>query len=129
MSVSWPCASVSLHVRGVCCGVSMACFPSAGTASEPLAEAPDVCGARVRDGRRAQGVFRNYMLVSKSVLLRTLLPGYLERRAIAEAFAHSCFQESLQTQLLRFFGAFSNTPPMLFPLLSVPKAVTSTTGL
>lgn len=42
---------------------------------------------------------------------------------------HSCFQESLQTQLLRFFCAFSNTPPMLFPLFSVPKTVTSTTGL
>lgn len=92
------------------CWVSMACFPSAGTASEPLAEAPDVGRALVCDGPRAQGVFRNYMLVSKSVLLRALLPGYLEWCTIAEAshtavsrspFKHSCCGFSVRFQTLR----------------------------
>lgn len=47
----------------LCCWVSMACFPSAGSASEPLAEAPDVGRGLVCDGPRTQGVFRTSCLL------------------------------------------------------------------
>lgn len=110
----WPWvgpASACLYTYMVLyCWVSMACFPSAGPASEPLAEAPDVDRVLVCDGPCTHGVFRNYMLVSKSVLLRALLPGYLERCKIAEAshtavsrspFKHSCCGFSVRFQTLR----------------------------
>lgn len=97
--MGWPCISLSL-----------ACFPSAGLASELLAKAPDVGRVLVCDGPHTQGVFRNYMLVSKSVLLRALLLGYLERCSFAEAshtavsrspFKHSCCGFSVRFQTLR----------------------------
>lgn len=92
------------------CWDSIACFPFAGLASEPLTEAPDVGTVLVCDGPCTWGVFRNYMLVSKSVLLRALLPGVLERCTIAgtshtavsrSPFKHSCCGFSVRFQTLR----------------------------
>lgn len=88
----------------------MACFPSAGTASEPLTEAPDVGRALVCDGPCAQGVFRNYMLVSKSVLLRAHLPGY---------YSTQLFPGVPSTQLLAvFLCVFKHSAHVVPALLS-----------